>query len=173
MMSFRMKISPPVRLIWKSVVLRERLAQRVESQFLAPLSLDIQEVADVAELAVQIAPHRRLVDGSHRQPIGAAGLLVDEALDPPLVACGGDSAPRHGGPAAARARGSRSSARSLWVRAIELPDLQRWTGTLQGVGDPRIGVVQERFDPRPFSRRHFRPVRRECGNQPAVPRQLG
>jgi hypothetical protein len=49
----------------------KRLAQRVERHLLAPLSFDIEQVADVAELAVQVAPHRGLVDGAHRQPIGA------------------------------------------------------------------------------------------------------
>ena len=63
----------------------ERLAQRVEGHLLAPLALDVQQVADVAELAVQVAPHRRFVDGAHREPIGATGPLLDEALDAALV----------------------------------------------------------------------------------------
>ena len=49
----------------------------------------------------------------------------------------------------ARARVAIDS-RSLRARAIELPDLQRWTGTLQRVVDPGVGVVQERIDPRLF-----------------------
>ena len=109
MMSLRMKISPPVRLTWKPGLIGERLAQRVERQLLAPLAFDVQQVADVAELAVQVAPHRRFVDGAHRQPIGAAGLLVEEPLDPPLVSAAPDTRPRMARQAAAPARASRSS----------------------------------------------------------------
>ena len=93
-MSFRMKISPPVRLTWKSGRVGERAAQRVERHLLAPLALDVQQVADVAELAVQVAPHRRFVDGAHRQAIGAAGLLVEESLNALLVAHAAIARPR-------------------------------------------------------------------------------
>ena len=53
-------------------LLRERPLQHVERQFFAPLALDVQQGADIAELAVQIAPHGRLVDDSGRQRIGPA-----------------------------------------------------------------------------------------------------
>ena len=64
----------------------EGLAQAVERHLLPPLAFDVQEVDDVAELAVQVAPHRRFVDGANRQAIGAAVLVAQEALDPVLVA---------------------------------------------------------------------------------------
>ena len=48
-------------------------AQRVDRQLLPPLALDVEQIADVAELAVQVAPHRRLVDDARRQAVGAAG----------------------------------------------------------------------------------------------------
>jgi hypothetical protein len=35
--------------------------QRVDRQLLTPLALDVQEIADVAELAVQVAPHGRFI----------------------------------------------------------------------------------------------------------------
>ena len=86
---------------------RKRAPQRVERQLLAPLALDVQQVADVAELAVQVAPHGRFVDGADRQPIGAARLLVQEALDPPLVSAAPDAGPTRGAPAGAPGRASR------------------------------------------------------------------
>ena len=46
-------------------VVGERAAQRVERQLLAPLAFEVEQVADVAELAVQVAPHRRFVDDAH------------------------------------------------------------------------------------------------------------
>ena len=168
MMSLRMKISPPVRLTWKPGWSGNALAQRVERQLLAPLALDVQQVADVAELAVQVAPHRRFVDGAHRQAVGAAGLLVEEALDPLLVAAAAVAGPGVARQRQRRARvaiDSRSTATSSRGRhgfagdssvvharyvpgAIELPDLQRRTRTLERVVDPGVGVVQERVDPR-------------------------
>ena len=86
MMSLRMKISPPVRLTWKPGLIGEGGAQRLERQLLPPLAFDVQQVADVAELAVQVAPHGRFVDGADRKAIGAAGLLVEKALDATFVA---------------------------------------------------------------------------------------
>ena len=68
------------------VTLGERALQCVEGQLLAPLALDVQEIADVAELALQIAAHGRLVDEAHGQPIGAAGPVAKEAADRALVA---------------------------------------------------------------------------------------
>ena len=90
-------------------VVGERLAQRVERHLLAPFPFDIQQVADVAELAVQVAPHRRFVDGAHRQPIGAPGLLLDEAAGCAARSAGAGIAPRHGAPAEAPAPGWRST----------------------------------------------------------------
>ena len=61
-----MKISPPVRLTWRPAF-REGAAQGVERQLLAPLAFDVQQIADVAELARQVAPHGRFVDEADRQ----------------------------------------------------------------------------------------------------------
>ena len=74
-------------------IVRERLTQRVERHLPAPLAFDVQQVADVAELAVQVAPHRGFVHSSHGQPIRAARLLVDETADAPLVASAAISRP--------------------------------------------------------------------------------
>ena len=92
-----MKISPPVRLIWSPLCSGNAFCERVERQLLAPLPLDVQQVADVAELAVQVAPHGGFVDRAHGQPIGAPGLLVEEPLDPPLVPAPPEPRPRVAG----------------------------------------------------------------------------
>src|SRR5262249_60604026 len=55
----------------KAWIVRESLPQRFERHLLAPLPLDVQEIPDVAELAVQVAPHGRLVDCPHGQPVSA------------------------------------------------------------------------------------------------------
>ena len=67
------------------VAFREGAAQGVERQLLAPLAFDVQQVADVAELARQVAAHGGLVDEARRQRIGAAGAVLDEAADRLLV----------------------------------------------------------------------------------------
>ena len=85
MMSLRMKISPPVRLTWKSSRAGNAVSQGVERQFLTPFTFEVQKVADVAELAVQVAPHRRLVNRAGRQSIGSPGALGQETLNPALV----------------------------------------------------------------------------------------
>src|SRR5437870_3488549 len=47
--------------------LRKRAPQNVDRQLLPPFTLEVQQVADVAELTLQIAPHRRFVDDAARQ----------------------------------------------------------------------------------------------------------
>ena len=74
-MSLRMKISPPVRLTCRPSLLRERAPSTSSGSSCAPLAFDVQQVADVAELAVQVAPHRRLVDEAGGQAIGAPVFL--------------------------------------------------------------------------------------------------
>ncbi len=60
---------------------RKRAPQDLERQFLPPLAFDVQQRADVAELAVQIAPHRRLVDDPGGEAAGMAVLLAQEVFD--------------------------------------------------------------------------------------------
>src|SRR6185312_5168654 len=69
----------------QSWIVGKCLLQRLEGHLLAPFPFDVQQVADIAELAVQVAPHRRFVDRPHGQPIRAAGFFIDEATDPLLV----------------------------------------------------------------------------------------
>ena len=111
-------------------VVGERAAQRVERQLLAPLALDVQQVADVAELAVQVAPHRRFVDDALRQPIGAAGLLVDEPADPLLVPA----------PPVSRPRMARERQRA-GARGNRLPQPGRRTNAAACGGSGRTGHV--------------------------------
>src|SRR5205823_6441805 len=66
--------------------IRKRAFERLERQFLAPLAFEVQQIADVAELAMQIAPHRRFVDDAGRQRAGASVFVAEEALDAALVA---------------------------------------------------------------------------------------
>ena len=96
-MSFRMKISPPVRLTCSPGSIRKCRPQRLEAQLLAPLTFDVQQIADVAELAVQIAPHGRFVDGAHGKPVRSTSLFIDEATDPPFVAATTITRPRMAG----------------------------------------------------------------------------
>src|SRR5687768_16409795 len=63
------------------------------------------------------------------------------------------------------------ASRTLRVRTIELPDLQRWTGTLERRIDPCIGVVQEWVDPRPLRVGQSGAIRGKLGYQPSVLRQ--
>ncbi len=66
-------------------LIREGLPQPLDRHLLAPLAFDVEEVDDVAELAVQVAPHGGFVDGANRQPVGAAILVAKKASDPVLV----------------------------------------------------------------------------------------
>jgi hypothetical protein len=82
-----MKISPPVRLTCSPASASERL----DRQLLPPFTLQVQQVADVAELAMQVAPHRRFVDEAGRQPPRPSVLVAQESLDalfvlPPAIA---------------------------------------------------------------------------------------
>jgi hypothetical protein len=88
----------------KAVLVGERAAERVERQLLPPLALDVQQVTDVAELAVQIAPHGRLVDDAVRQPSGASVLALKELVDLLLVLAPAIERPQ--------ARGQRHPARA-------------------------------------------------------------
>ncbi len=78
----------------KAVLFRKRATQRVERELFAPLTFDVQEVADIAELAVQVAPHRRLVDHAARQSIGPARAVGEESGHLRFVAPFADAGPR-------------------------------------------------------------------------------
>ena len=54
-------------------------------QLLAPLALEVEQVADVAELALQVAAHRRFVDDAVWQTTGHAGPFAEKARDAPIV----------------------------------------------------------------------------------------
>ena len=56
----------------------------------------------------------------------------------------------------------------LRANAIELPDLQRWTGTLQRVVDPCIGVVKERGYACPLGLGHSGSIRRKYRDPPGL-----
>ena len=63
----------------------EGALQGFERHLLAPLAFDIQQVADVAELALQVAAHRRFVHDAGGQGSGVSVLFLDEFFDPVLV----------------------------------------------------------------------------------------
>src|SRR5690606_15499319 len=56
----------------EAVFVGEGAPEQVERQFLPPLALDVQERADVTELAVQVAPHRGFVDDAGWKAAGTA-----------------------------------------------------------------------------------------------------
>jgi len=70
---------------FQAVPIRERALEEVNRQLLAPLALDVEQVADVAELALQIAAHRRFVHEAGGQTAGMAVTLRQEVFDLLLV----------------------------------------------------------------------------------------
>ena len=70
----------------QSVVIREGPLERLERQFLAPLAVDVQQRAHVAELTGQIAPHGGFIDHALRQASGLTVPIADELLDQAFVA---------------------------------------------------------------------------------------
>ncbi len=132
-------------------LVRERAARGTRAQLLPPLAFDVEQVADVAELAVQVAPHGRFVDSADRQAIGPPGLLGEEPLDPALVLAPPEPRPRVARERK-RPRGeSRRRARRFTHQDHRyLPDLQRRARAFQRLDYPAVGIVQERLGPLSF-----------------------
>ncbi len=140
-----MKISPPVRLTCRPVGFGERALEHVERQFLAPFAFDIEQRADVAELAVQVAPHRRFVDDAGGQAARAAVARLEERRGCVLRTGRGDTAPAGAWQRESTARGVRGVRGSGRSRAsVERPDIDDRARPFQCGADPRVGVVDER-----------------------------
>jgi hypothetical protein len=69
----------------QAFLIRKRALQRFERHLLPPLALDVEQVAHVAELALQIAAHRRFVHDAGGQSSGVPVLFLDELFDSVLV----------------------------------------------------------------------------------------